>query len=139
MDTSQPIVDLLNALLAAELGAGTRHVLSGTAMASARSIAARSVVEAVASAQAEHSAWLTEAIFDAGGNPGLAQPSTHWGGINYRDLCEALPDLADQSRALAQRYAASLAQLGDQPAVQQLLERIRARHQQHIDQLNAAR
>ncbi len=134
MDT-RTIVEILNELLAREQHNLVTRLLESTVFISHLSVDILNNVRNMARASEQHGSWLADAILGLGGVPGPRLADAQSADLHYQELCQLLPRLAADRKALAHKYTLAAQRIGADPGTAELVARIHERHREELTSL----
>ena len=132
-----PIVDVLNSLLAAEQRAITPRLFESTVFVSRASIRDERLASRLTEANASNGARLAGLIVERGGTPAPRQPDVMTADLHYLDLHFVLPRLIADHERLLNRYRDAATRLGGDRQAAELVARITADHEREVADLRA--
>lgn len=128
-------IDILNELLALE----SRHLLprlrESTVFVSWASTDEQQELATMIDEQAEHRAWLVEAIDDLGGSPLPVLADIDSCDVHFLDVAYLLPRILANTEQVLASYEAAGAAVGDNPRAGSTLSSITERTQKHANRL----
>ena len=137
MSDTQAVVEVLNELLQAEssgLGLRLGETQPFAARVSTEQLAA---VRGCAGEAHEHIAWLSELIVALRGVPALRAPDASTTDLHYLSVEVLLPRLIDNCQRMIDGYAAAAGRVAGNLAAAELVNRIRARHERHLQAMKS--
>lgn len=132
---SQTIVAILNELLAAEQSSVLARLNESTVFVSRLSAEASAKVNKMAAAQREHCAWLSESILAQGGSLGPRLQDVSSSDLHFQELHHIMPRVIADREAIIAKYKLAADRFSTESAVDGLISRILARHQDELTSL----
>lgn len=133
--TSNEIVDILNTLLVAEQASAVERLLESTVFVSWASADEYPVVKRIAREDEQHCEWLVDLI-DA--HRGAVRPRSgdvRSADMHFQELDYLLPRVIENEKAILRKYEVAAGRLGPAPDAAALINKIIARHRDHIETL----
>lgn len=134
MDTPD-VIDILNELLGYEGRSPACRLLEAVVFTAKPDVQALGLVQQMAADSEQHVAWLTGLILELGGSPGPHAGDVTTADLHYHDLRQVLPRFIREYESLIGKYSSASPHLADEPQADELISRIRTRHQQHLAKL----
>ena len=133
MTDTQPIIAVLNELLAAEQRSVALRFSESILFVSPLHARNNLLIQEIAKQNREHVGWLTETVLELGSSPGIPVGDINSGDLHFCDLNSVAERLVADLRYLARLYEMAAQHVSADPAAADVVARIRARHRNNLE------
>lgn len=137
MTATQPVIAILNELLAAEQRSVALRFSESILFVSPLHARNDLLIQEIAKQNREHAGWLTETVLELGSAPGIPVGDINSGDLHFCDLRMVAERLVSDLRHLARLYEMAAQHVSADPVAAEVVARILARHINNLDAVAA--